>query len=229
MVINEHVSHYKVHASRKEKAMLVKFMISKIEAMGCRFLHQSYNGIWVEAPLDMVKKKVGHGFRDARLAFDGNGDTKNLLPKNFRPAIANHTPLDHMTPPSMAEKKVENEVDDEGECLQRSASNRWPLCVVQQLKNNVSSTRFDHKLVGSTESWTGDEFVSNMPVPDHILSSTVSTQDTSAVSDDMGDTLNMHDFPGESNDYWFDDIPLEMSSLVFEEGENLRQWCRGWT
>ena len=86
-LVTANAIYYKSKARRKDKAALVELLISKIEANGCRFLHRSSCGTWVEALTTMVKKKVGHALRDARLAADKVGGETNVLPRNFRPAI----------------------------------------------------------------------------------------------------------------------------------------------
>ena len=86
-MVKEHSVYYKSRTPRKEKAGLVTLVISKLQTMGYRFLHRSSDGDWVEAPLKIAEKKVGHGLRDARLAATKNGGDGTVLPKNFRPAI----------------------------------------------------------------------------------------------------------------------------------------------
>ncbi|KAI2504333.1 hypothetical protein MHU86_10098 [Fragilaria crotonensis] len=87
-LVKEHVEHYKNEARRREKAALVKMLISKLRAKGYRFLHRSATGTWIDAPPHIVEKKVGHGLRDARLSASKIGGDIKVLPKNFRPAIA---------------------------------------------------------------------------------------------------------------------------------------------
>ena len=87
-LVKEHVELYKNEARRREKSALVKMLISKLSTKGYRFLHRSATGTWVEAPTHIVEKKVGHGLRDARLSASKVGSDIKVLPKNFRPAIA---------------------------------------------------------------------------------------------------------------------------------------------
>ena len=86
-LVKTNAIYYTSQVRRKEKAALVNLLISMLKTQGCRFLRQSSRGTWVEAPTAIVKKKVGHGLRDARLAADKVGGEMNVLPKNFRPAI----------------------------------------------------------------------------------------------------------------------------------------------
>jgi hypothetical protein len=98
-LVKENVVHYKNQARRREKAALVRSLISKLGSQDFRFLHRSTSGIWVEAPTHVVEKKVGHGLRDARLSAYKNGcDDMNVLPKNFRPAITEPKNTDKAVP-----------------------------------------------------------------------------------------------------------------------------------
>ncbi|KAI2512517.1 hypothetical protein MHU86_1970 [Fragilaria crotonensis] len=67
-VLKEHVIHYRNQALRREKAALVKMLVSKLEAMGYRFLQQSSTGTWIEAPPHLAENKVAHCLRDLRLS-----------------------------------------------------------------------------------------------------------------------------------------------------------------
>lgn len=88
-LVKEHVEHYKTEARRREKAALVKKLVSELSAKGYRFLHRrSATGPWVEAPPHIVEKKVGHGLRDARLSTSKIGGDMKVLSKTFRPVIA---------------------------------------------------------------------------------------------------------------------------------------------
>jgi hypothetical protein len=88
-LVKEHVEHYKTEARRREKAALVKMLVSGLSAKGYRFLHRrSANGPWVEAPTHIVEKKVGHGLRDARLSTAKIGGDMKVLSKTFGRVIA---------------------------------------------------------------------------------------------------------------------------------------------
>ncbi|KAI2504350.1 hypothetical protein MHU86_10115 [Fragilaria crotonensis] len=82
-LIKEHVVQYEKDAPRKEKAALVKLLISKIDEKGHRFLHESPAGTWVEASSEKAKKKVAHALRDARRALTKNDGA--VLPTNVLP------------------------------------------------------------------------------------------------------------------------------------------------
>ncbi|KAI2489151.1 hypothetical protein MHU86_25453 [Fragilaria crotonensis] len=96
-VVKEHAIYYKNTTLRGYKSALVKLIIALLQAKGCRFLHQSLDGSWVEAPSKIIEKKVGHGLRDARLAADKNGGNGKVLWKNFRPAITTQMSADQVT------------------------------------------------------------------------------------------------------------------------------------
>ncbi len=86
-LIKENVGHYKNETRRREKAALVKLLVSTLDAKGYRFFHRSSTGTWIEVPPHIAEKKVGHGLRDARLSVAKLEGGVNVLPKNFRPAI----------------------------------------------------------------------------------------------------------------------------------------------
>lgn len=101
-LIKENVIFYRNQARRSEKGALVKLLVSKLQAKGCRFFHRSSTGVWVEASPEIAEKKVGHGLRDARL------EAGRSLPKNFRPAMTEqkHADADHVKPVSAGEAKT---------------------------------------------------------------------------------------------------------------------------
>jgi hypothetical protein len=97
-VLKEHVMHYRNQALRKEKAALVKMLVSKLEAMGYRFLQQSTTATYVEAPPHLAENKVAHCLRDLRLSNAKLRDDVNVLPKNFRPFNTEQTNADQVMP-----------------------------------------------------------------------------------------------------------------------------------
>ncbi|KAI2513626.1 hypothetical protein MHU86_766 [Fragilaria crotonensis] len=105
-LIKENVIYYRNQTRRSEKAALVKLVVSKLKAKGCRFLYRASPGVWVEASTQIAEKKVGHGLRDARL------DAATSLPRNFRPAIAEqkHTDAHHVRPVLTAAAKNSEDI-----------------------------------------------------------------------------------------------------------------------
>ncbi|KAI2504339.1 hypothetical protein MHU86_10104 [Fragilaria crotonensis] len=108
-LIKEHVVHYTSTARRREKAALVKLLVSTLQMKGYRFLHLSPTGTWIEAPLHIAEKKVGHGLRDARLSVARNAGNDNVLPKNFRPSYKEQIHKDQVTPVLSWEANNDNE------------------------------------------------------------------------------------------------------------------------
>ncbi|KAI2512518.1 hypothetical protein MHU86_1971 [Fragilaria crotonensis] len=84
-VIKKHVIYYKNQASRKEKAALVKWLVSKLTAKGYRFLQQSTTGTYVEAPPRLAENKVAHSLRDARIEAAKIRCDSNVVPQDFLP------------------------------------------------------------------------------------------------------------------------------------------------
>ncbi|KAI2504337.1 hypothetical protein MHU86_10102 [Fragilaria crotonensis] len=115
-LVKEHVTHYKNEARRKEKAALVQLLVSKIEGNGYRFLHRSTAGTWVEAPPHIVKNKVGHGLRDARIEAGRVGGDVNVSPKKSRPNRKEQKPTLQIKPVITVQAKVSEEmrVEDSG-------------------------------------------------------------------------------------------------------------------
>ena len=210
-LIKEHVVFYKNQASRKEKAAVVTMLVSKLEAQGCRFLHQASLGIWAEAPSHIVKSKVGHGLRDARLTASQDG---NKLPKNFRPEIASDKSTDLITLSSTVKALNERERCTR-ECVQKRTSKRWSLCLVQELIEEVSSATFDHQ---------SGEHMTSFIRGDFIRRTSVLKDDITDDADALGNAFNM--YGAEDLDYRFADDPVHLSSLVCEDGETLCRWFR---
>ena len=97
-MIKEHVANYKSDARRKEKAAVVQVLVSKLESEGYRFLHRSTAGIWVEAPPRLVKNKVGHGLRDARIEAGKINGEVTVRPKKARPCSSEKRCRCHLKP-----------------------------------------------------------------------------------------------------------------------------------
>ncbi|KAI2513573.1 hypothetical protein MHU86_713 [Fragilaria crotonensis] len=105
-LLKEYELYYRKQARRSEKAALVKLLVSKLKAKGCRFLCRSAPGVWVEASTQVAERKMGHGLRDARL------DAGKILPKNFRPATTEqkHAERDSVMPVLTGEAKNQQEI-----------------------------------------------------------------------------------------------------------------------
>ena len=214
-LIKEHVVYYKNRASRKEKADVVKMVVSKLEAQGCRFLHQPMHGIWVEAHSHIVKRKVGHGLRDARLAVSQGGNNGDVLPKNFRPAIANES-QDNI----MISLTVETSSDKEWyarECDKTRTSKRWSLCFVQEVSEEGSPATFDHQPGDHMKSHIKGDFIRNASALQH---------DTSDVADVLGSAFNT--FAAEGGNFWLGDdlVPVSSRGFYSEDGPDLCKWFR---
>jgi hypothetical protein len=96
-LLKENAVRYRHEASRREKTEMITLLVSQLEAKGCRFLHLSSTGAWVEAPSRIIIKKVGHGLRDARLAVAKNGGSVTVIPKNFRPSLTEEKQVHQVT------------------------------------------------------------------------------------------------------------------------------------
>ena len=156
-LIKEHAVHLKNEARRGEMAALVKQMVSKLVAMGCRFLYRSSTGIWVEAPSHLAEKKVGHGLRDARLSVSRKGHHNNALPKYFSPSYRDHK---HKNQVMLALTGEENSTEDTGnkksDKTEVMISGVDPQCEPHQtmlhisLKHEVTSStvRATHRMKG---------------------------------------------------------------------------------
>ncbi|KAI2496476.1 hypothetical protein MHU86_18017 [Fragilaria crotonensis] len=109
-LLKEHAVHYRYEARLREKTEMITLLVSQLQAKGCRFLHMSSTGVWIEAPSRTLIQKVGHGLRDARLAVAKSGDTVTVIPKNSRPSVTKEIPRDSVTPVSHGEAETSQEI-----------------------------------------------------------------------------------------------------------------------
>ena len=158
-VVKANAIYYKSKARRKDKAALVVLLISKLEAKGCRFLHRSSCGTWVEALSTIVKKKVGHALRDARLAADKAGGEMNVLPKNFRPAIANqkhtHQRMPFSVPIADIKQTQERRIEESGNKEKISIGtntqcNDFPMDQQKSFMDSTASSGFPRYIMHDT-------------------------------------------------------------------------------
>lgn len=210
-LIKENVVHYKNQARRRDKAALVTLLVSKLEAMGCRFLCRSPLGLWVEAPCQMVKQKVGHGLRDARLTADRHSDEVAFLPKNFRPTVANDKPIKCQSSSAMAEA-IENKEGSAEESVEAKRSRLGSSCFPR--RDDVPSVPFDSQLGGFGDC-SRRFFITRSAVSPDNLSGTTSNQ-----NNDFIDAL------GETFVDWVANDTVQSFSFACEDGQSLLQWFR---
>jgi hypothetical protein len=224
MLMKEYVVYYQNKARRREKTALVHLLISRLQANGFRFLHRSSLGIWVEAPGQLVKQKVGHGLRDARITANHQGDDLALLKKNSRPSAANNQLTNCLTPSATA-----GAAQNQEQCAENSVrtkfSKRWSLCFAQSRVEDVSSASFDHHQGDRVESSPRDNFIKMTVVSSDDFSGATSTRDTD-VSHVLGNALSVCDDSGGACVDWVFDDPLQPSSFACEDGQSLLQWFR---
>lgn len=172
----------------------------------------------------MVKQKVGHGLRDARIAANEHGDELALRPKIFRPSVASKNLASCLTP-SVTIEAIQNKEGCAGKSVSVRLSKRWSLCFAQPQVDDVPSATFDHHRRESFGSCARDSFFMKTVVSPDDLPDSTSTLDTDA-SDFLGNALSVCDDAESAFVDWGFDDPVHRSSFTCEDGQSLLQWFR---
>jgi len=72
-LVLQHRVAYDSAKSRLEKTAITKSVLLQLKALGCRFLHETKSGYYVETDDVAAREKISHGFRNQRLKAGGGG------------------------------------------------------------------------------------------------------------------------------------------------------------
>ena len=166
-IIQSHVASYSICAPRSWKRKVVQKLISEAQEQGCRFLVRAKSSdIWCEAHPYLVRSKVSHALRDARILVSGESIDKisNLQyfsrsDKRQKPKLNEKRGIHSFSSESINSKVSIEEGNDIPSIDRRKES---ALCQARQqpqdLKDFVSECNFFYhlKTSGSQFSWNAN-------------------------------------------------------------------------